>query len=48
MIAFSKKSKLYFKEVKFSVVDVISPEEIEESKKLAEHLGIPLRVRAYT
>lgn len=48
MIAFSKKSKLYFKEVKFSVVDVISPEEIEESKKLAEQLGIPLRVRAYT
>ena len=31
----------------FTVVDVITPREIEECRKLAESVGIPLRVRAY-
>ena len=31
----------------FTVVDVISAEEICECEKLAEKLGIPLRVRHY-
>lgn len=31
----------------FTVVDVLSPEDIEKSKKLADKLGIPLRVRTY-
>lgn len=31
----------------FTVVDVITPEEIEECRKLAGRMGIPLRVRAY-
>lgn len=31
----------------FTVVDIISDEEIDECEKLAEKLGIPLRVRHY-
>lgn len=31
----------------FTVVDVITPEEIERCQKLADSMGIPLRVRAY-
>ncbi len=32
----------------FTVVDVLSPEQIEASRKLADALGIPLRVRTYS
>lgn len=35
----------YIPTVKFSVVDVITPEEIEECQKIADKMGIPLRVR---
>lgn len=45
MLDFAKDCKKYIKEVAFSVVDEISPEEIEESKQLAKKLDIPLRVR---
>lgn len=48
MISFAKEAKKAFKEVKFSVVDVITKEEIEASQKLADELGIPLRVRKYS
>lgn len=48
MIAFSKKAKELFQSVQFSVVSIISEEEIEASKKVAEELGIPLRVRIYS
>lgn len=48
MIAFSKKAKEWFQSVQFSVVSIISEEEIKASKKLAEELGIPLRVRIYS
>ena len=48
MIAFAKKAKDLFKSVQFSVVDVISAEEIEASKALSKELGIPLRVRAFS
>ncbi|MDE6833891.1 MAG: TIGR04100 family radical SAM protein [Ruminococcus sp.] len=34
-------------EVIMSVVDVISPEQIEASRKIAENLGAKLRIRAY-
>lgn len=44
MIAFSTEMKTIC-EVAFTVVDVITNEEIEQCKALAEKLGIPLRVR---
>ena len=34
--------------VKFTVVDCIGEENVEKSRKVAEKLGIPLRVREYT
>lgn len=34
--------------VKFSLVDVISKEDIAECQKLCDSMGIPLRVREYT
>ena len=34
--------------VKFSLVDVISKEDIDDCQKLADEMGIPLRVREYT
>lgn len=48
MLAFAEKSKSAFKEVKFSVVSIISEEEIADSQKLADEMGIPLRVRIYS
>ena len=47
MIAFTKECKQYMSEIKLSVVDTISIEEIEASKAVAAELGIPLRVRNY-
>ena len=47
MIAFTKECKQYISEIKLSVVDTISAEEIEASKAVAAELGIPLRVRNY-
>ena len=34
--------------VKFTIVDCIGEENVEKSRKVAEKLGIPLRVREYT
>lgn len=48
LIKFALECKDLGKEVKMSVVDVISQEDIEECKVLTEKLGIPLRVREYT
>lgn len=48
LLAFAKECKERIPSVKFSVVDVIPAEEIEACRKLAESMGIPLRVRAYT
>ena len=48
MLAFAEKAKKAFKEVKFSVVSIISEEEIAASQKLADEMGIPLRVRIYS
>lgn len=47
MLRFAKDIKFMGIETAFTVVDVITSEEIEECKKLAESLEIPLRVRAY-
>lgn len=46
MIDFAEDIKSICK-VTFTVVDVITPEEISECQDLADRHGIPLRVRAY-
>lgn len=47
MLGFSREVKEMGIETSFTVVDVITPEEISECQALADSLGIPLRVRAY-
>ena len=47
MLKFAEECKSVVDKVTFTVVDVISKEEIERSKKLADEMGIPLRVREY-
>lgn len=47
MLSFASECKKYVPKVMFTVVDVISAEEIEGSRILAEKLGIELRVRSY-
>lgn len=46
LLKFAKECKRHIETVKFSVVDVISSEEIAECQVLADRMGIPLRVRA--
>lgn len=48
MLSFADECKQYLDDVRFSVVDVISEEDIEACKKLAAEHNIPLRVREYT
>lgn len=45
MLKFATNCKKYIKEVKFSVVDTISDEQIKKSTELANKLGIELRIR---
>jgi len=47
MLKFAWECKKYVPNVVFTVVDVISEEEIEACRQLAQKMGIPLRVRAY-
>ena len=47
MISFAADCKNYVPKVMFTVVDVISPEDISKCKALAMSLGIELRVRPY-
>lgn len=47
MIKFATECKELGVDVKMTVVDVISEEDIAECKKLTEKLGIPLRIREY-
>lgn len=47
MLNFASEIKKAKKEVKFSIVDVIPDEDIEQCKKLSDSLGIELRVRHY-
>lgn len=47
LLDFAKEAKECIPNVVFTVVDVISKEEIEECKKLSDNLGIELRVREY-
>nr|MBQ8252148.1 TIGR04100 family radical SAM protein [Lachnospiraceae bacterium] len=48
MLSFAAKAKDAIGQVQFSVVDVLSAEEIAASLKLAEEMGIFLRVRKYS
>lgn len=47
MLSFAADCKKHVPKVMFTVVDVISPEDISECRRLAESLGIELRVRTY-
>lgn len=48
MLDFAKEAKDYVPHVVFTVVDKgTAPEEIEESRCIAEGLGVKLRVRSY-
>jgi len=48
MLAFGADCAKYAKSAMFTVVDTISAEDIEASKKAAASVGLPLRVRVYT
>lgn len=47
MLQFAQDCKQSIERVIFSVVDVIPKQEIEACQKLADEMGIPLRIRAY-
>ena len=48
MLRFARDCKPYVPDVRFSVVDVIGPEDVEGCRKIAREAGIPLRVRAFS
>lgn len=48
MLDFASKCKKYTDDVKFSVVDIIGEEEIAKCQKIADDLGIKLRVRKFS
>ena len=48
LLAFASECKKNIPHVKLTVVDVLSKEDIEASQKLADELGITLRVRQYS
>lgn len=48
MLHFAEECKRFVPHVQFSVVDVISKEDIARCRKLADSLQIPLRVRHYS
>ena len=47
LLEFASDCKKYVPKVMFTVVDVISPEDISRCKELAAEMGIELRVRSY-
>lgn len=47
MLKFASDCKQFVPQVAFSLVDIISPEEIASCQRLADEMGIPLRVRKY-
>lgn len=47
MLSFAQDVKALGIKTSFTVVDIISPDEVKECEMLADKLGIPLRVRAY-
>lgn len=47
LLKFAEDCKKYIPNVKFTVVDVLSEDEIAGCKKISEKMGIPLRVRKW-
>lgn len=47
LLKFANDCKKYIQTVKFTVVDIISSEEIEKCRQLSSEMNIPLRVRKY-
>ena len=47
MLDFAQQMKQICGKVAFTVVDIITPDEIERCRAIAESMDIPLRVRAY-
>ena len=47
LLKFAEDCKKYIPSVKFTLVDVISEDEIERCRKIADDMGIPLRVRKW-
>ena len=45
LLKFSEDCKKYIPKIKFTVVDIITKDEIAECQKIADEMGIPLRVR---
>lgn len=47
MLDFAKDAKKVIPNVMFTVVDVITDDEIKRCQKIADEMGIPLRIREY-
>ena len=47
LLKFAEDCKKYIPQIKFTVVDVITDEEIERCKKISEDMNIPLRIRSW-
>ncbi|MBR6102006.1 MAG: TIGR04100 family radical SAM protein [Ruminococcus sp.] len=47
MLKFAEHVKAYVPDVVLTVVDIIGEEEVERSRKIAESIGVRLRVREY-
>ena len=47
LLKFAEDCKKYIPEVKFTVVDVITEDEIERCRKIADDMGIKLRIRSW-
>lgn len=47
LLKFASECKEYISDVKLTIVDVLPHDEIEASQKLADSLGITLRIRKY-
>lgn len=48
MLDFAKEAKKYFKNTQFSIVDTIPEEDIAKCQKIADEMGIYLRIRKYS
>lgn len=46
LLDFAEECKKHINDVHFSVVDILPPEEIEGCERIAEEIGIPLRIRS--